>query len=262
MSGIKGKIWVCVVVAATPILGGLFFLRAPEDASKEPNSTRIDSEHHESPPSERATPTVNRTDVDRVGEAPRFIAIPLPRDPDPEILDKIEYPLYQFAGSGTRGAIRDAGGEVIWRASEESPVYSIAASPNDERIVVGAGDGNAYIITSGGEKLSDLPQLPPGKDMLGLGNWIWLDNERLLGESGVQRFDENGRPVGCCQGHNVSESRFYVYDLPTGELEEMLLPEDLRGKVVSIKRVMDSGEILMGHEGDEFGWYTVASRSE
>lgn len=98
--------------------------------------------------------------------------------------------------------------------------------------------------------------------MLGFGKWVWLDNQRLLGESGVQKFDQNGKLVTCCGSDNVSESRFYVYDLTTGELEEMLLPEALRGKVVNISRVLDSGEILMGHGGDEFGWYQVADLGE
>lgn len=254
----KGRIWIYVGVAVALVLGVLFFLRTSEEIIT-PDPTHSDRGRPHGFSSKRDEKIEYRGSREEADENSKFIATPLSRPPKPEILDKIEYPKYRFAGSGIRGAIRDAEGEVIWRASEETPVYSIAASPNGKRIVAGAGDGNAYIITSEGEKVLDLPQFPPGKDMLGLGNWVWIDDERLLGESGVQKFDEHGQAVGCCQGHNVSESRFYVYDRLRGELEEMRLPDALRGKVVNIARVLDSGKILMGHEGDEFGWYEVAS---
>ena len=190
----------------------------------------------------------------------QFIAKLLAVPPDEPKM--IEYPKYQLGGSGTRGAIRDRNGNVIWRASKEAPVYSSSISPNDKKIVIGAGDGNAYVITNEGNKVIDLPQVPPGMDMLGLGNWVWIDNNRLLGESGVQNFDENGNPVGCCQGHNMSESRFYVYDLRTSRMEEMQLPENLRGKVLSIGKVLNTGELQLGHEGDGFSWYRVTDIGE
>lgn len=257
----KTKILIYAVAVIAIVLICLIFLRPLEDTPVNQSRVHLDHEYTNSPSQKNGKQTLSQPDTVEADENPKFIAIPLSGTPESEILAKIEYPKYRFAGSGTRGAIRDAEGMVIWRASEENPVYSVAISSNYERLVVGAGDGNAYVITNGGKKLSDLPQLPPGKDMLGLGNWKWLDNRRLLGESGVQKFDEKGRPVGCCQGHNVSESRFYVYDLQTGELEEMRLPEALRGKVVNISKVLKSGEMLMGHEGEEFEWYEVSNVS-
>ena len=92
--------------------------------------------------------------------------------------------------------------------------------------------------------------------------WIWLDNSRLLGQSGVQKYDEDGKLVTCCGGDNVSEMRFYVYDLRTGQMEEMQLPGNLRGKVVRIGKVLKTGEFQLGHEGDGFEWYRVADLEE
>lgn len=172
------------------------------------------------------------------------------------------YPKYRTGGSGTRGSIRDGKGKLIWRATTENPVYSISISPDDKHIVVGAGDGNAYIVSSKGQKIVDLPQVPPGQDMLGLGNWIWFENNRLLGESGVQRFDENGKLVTCCGGDNVSESRFYVYDLLTDEMNEMQLPKELRGKVLSIEKVLKTGEFQFIHKGDKPSWCKVVNATE
>lgn len=256
------KTWIGMIAAGVLILVGWLFLRAPEDAPNGPKPIRSDRERPDSVSSEGGELIEGRHIRSEPQDNPRFVATLLAHPPEPEILDKIEYPKFSRTGSGTRGSIRDAEGGVIWRASEDNPVFSISISPNDARIVAGAGDGNAYVITSDGEKLMDLPQFPPGKDMLGLGNWVWLDNERLLGESGVQKFDEHGRPVGCCQGHNVSESRFYVYDLRTNQMEEMQLPENLREKAVSIGKVLKTGELQLGHEGDGFGWYQVTDLEE
>ncbi len=186
----------------------------------------------------------------------RFTAIALAIPPDDA--DAVVDPLYRMGGSGTRGAIRDRAGNEIWRATKDHPAYSIAVIPDDGRIAVGAGDGNAYIITSEGEKIADLPRFPPGRNMLGMGNWVWLDNDRLLGESGVEKVDDRGKPVGCCEGHGMSESRFFIYDIRTGRMGGLKLPEDLQGKVVSIGKVLKTGEFHLGHEGDDFGWYLAA----
>ena len=177
----------------------------------------------------------------------------------PQQPEGVQYPKYRAGGSGTRGAIRDRAGNLIRRATVESPVVAITISPNDELIWVSGADVKSYIINKSGEEIANLPIVPPGDNMLGFGKWVWLDNNRLLGQSGVQRFDEQGKPVACCQGHNVSESRFYVYDLKTKAMVEMQLPKDLREKVVSIGKVLKTGELQLGHEGDGFGWFRVAA---
>lgn len=202
---------------------------------------------------------VGRSRIARNGKY-HFSAIKLINPPNEA--DKIQSEKFYAGGSGTRGAIRDQEGNLVWRATLQNPVYSISMSPDDKKIVAGAGDGKAYVITNKGEKITDLPQFPPGKDMLGFGNWVWLDNNRLLGESGVQNFDENGQEIGCCQGHNMSETQFHVYDLRTKEMEEMQLPEDLRGRVVNVGKVLKTGELQLGHAGDEFDWYKVADDGE
>lgn len=187
----------------------------------------------------------------------RFAASPLGEDPDGP--KGVVYPAFKTGGTiGGRLTVRNQSGKLIYRGTEELPVFSIEISPNEELIWVEAGDGNSYILNLNGEKIVDLPQFPPGKYMLGLGAWVWLDNNRLLGESGVQNFDDNGKPIDCCQGHNISESHFYVYDLQTNKMEEMQLPEDLRGKVVTIGKVLKTGEFQLGNDGDGFDWYQVA----
>lgn len=206
----------------------------------------------------------NKSRVDRLRNAPKrefhFEATELAQPP--KEAQKIEYPKFRAGGSGTRGSIRDQEGKLIRRATPESPAFGITISPNERLIWVDGGSRKSYIINAQGEEIALLPKTPPGKDMLGFGKWVWLDNNRLLGESGVQNFDENGKPIGCCQGHNMSESRFYVYDLRTNKMEEMRLPKNLRGKVVSIGKVLKTGELQLGHEGDGFGWYQVADLGE
>lgn len=256
----KKKVWSIAIVVFTLIVVSMFFLRAPNDGPEERGPTQVESERHQSQPSEETATTVIRTNADRGAENPKFVATPLADAPEENLA--IEYPKFNVGGSGTRGAVRDSEGNVVFRATSESPAFGVSISPNEKLMWVDGGDRRSYIIDSNGKEIAEIPLKPSGKDMLIFGNWTWLDNKRLLGESGVQKFDENGRAIGCCQGHNVSESRFYVYDLSADELEEMQLPEALRRKVVSISRVLNSGEILMGHEGDEFGWYQVVEPGE
>lgn len=209
----------------------------------------------------------NESEKDRASETSRnhrqrtfgFSAVALTKPPNEP--KGVIFPKFKTGGSGTRGAIRDQEGNLILRASLEKPAISITISPNEELIWVSGGDIKSYIINSRGEEVADLPLVPPGKDMLGFGKWVWIDNNTLLGESGLQNFDEQGKPIGCCQGHNVSESRYFVYDLETEQMKELKLPETLNKKVVTIGKVLKTGEVQLGHEGDGFSWYRIESLS-
>jgi hypothetical protein len=268
MNQTKQRKWIHISLGLVPVIGGLilFFNRGGEESTAR-SSPGSDSAggvmDRGSRPDDNGRRLVSSRASEAAGDQQRdfgFMARVLPKAPqEPEA---IENPKFSSGGSGTQGSIRDQAGKTIWRATEELPVYSISTSPDDRKIVVGAGDGKAYIISNEGEKIADLPQFPRGRKMLGLGNWVWLGNDRLLGESGVQELDANGKPIACCGGHNVSESRFFVYDLQTSKLEEIQLPEKLRGKVVSMGKVLKTGELQFGHAGDEPAWYQVTSLDE
>lgn len=187
----------------------------------------------------------------------RFVAKALGEKPV-EPKDVIYPPFKTGGGVGGRFTIRNQAGDLIRRGTKESPVVAITISPNEKLIWVSGGDVKSYIINRKGEEVANLSIVPPGKDMLGFSKWVWIDNNRLLGESGVQKYDENGKLVACCGGDNVSESRFYVYDLRTNQMDEMSIPENLREKVVRIGRILKTGEFQLGHEGDKFEWYKVA----
>jgi hypothetical protein len=267
MKPTKQRKWILVGLGLVPLIAGLilFLNRGGEESTilSSPGSGSsgevMDRSSRTGDDHDRQRSTISRASEAAGTESRefRFAATVLPAAPqEPET---IEYPKFSSGGSGTQGSIRDQAGNTIWRASLEHPVYSISCSPDERKIVIGAGDGKAYIISNVGEKIADLPQFPRGRKMLGLGNWVWLGNDRLLGESGVQELDANGKPIACCGGHNVSESRFFVYDLQTAKLEEMQLPEKLQGKVVSVGKVLKSGELQLGHQGDEPVWCQVAA---
>ncbi|MCG8599526.1 MAG: hypothetical protein MI807_05245 [Verrucomicrobiales bacterium] len=248
--------WIILIFVGTLVIG-FFFLRVPEGAPSQSLPSKENREYSNGKLTTEDEQIVEANVAVETEKNPPFVATRMQRPPDPEVLNAIEYPKFSKVGSGTRGAIRDDEGNVILRATSESPAVAITISPNDELIWVSGGDRKSYIINSKGDEIANLPIVPPGANMLGFGSWIWIDNHRLLGDSGVKKFDSNGKLITCCGGDNVSESRFYVYNLNTSKLEEMQLPENLRGKVISIQRVLDTGEILMGHEGDEFAWYEV-----
>ena len=256
-----------IIGAALLIVAALLvfwnFPRKPQGYDEKQHSITVDqnqvrevqeSNIVKSLPRESSRPRPEKKDI-------RFIANPLEKHPaEPE---GVVYPAFKTGGGvGGRFTIRDQVGTLIHRGTKESPVYSISISPNEQLMWVNGGDVKSYIMNTKGEEVVNFPIVPPGQDVLMFGNWVWLDNNRLLGESGVQNFDENGKPIGCCQGHNMSESRFYVYDLRTNKMEEMQLPENLQGKVVTVGKVLKTGELQLGHEGDGFGWYQVADLDE
>jgi len=176
-------------------------------------------------------------------------------DSSPTIYPLVENPPFMLSGAtGGRFVIRNRDGDVIRRGNEEDWVFSILPSPNEQLIVVGAGDGNFYVINSTGEKVIDLPQRPAGKNMLGMSSWHWLTNELLLGTSGLQKFDTNGNLISCCGGDNISESRMYVYDMNTNKMKQVQLPALISGKVLRIHKILNSGAIQVAHEDDEPLW--------
>ncbi|MES2995407.1 MAG: hypothetical protein V4733_01195 [Verrucomicrobiota bacterium] len=262
----KQRKWRYVIGLLLLVLSGLLFLKNHESDSKiEQSSGSVSSASapQENKPRPAEPDEINTKNVSlgkTQNEEFRFAATELPAPP--EDTDLVEEPKYRAGGSGTRGAIRDQERNLIFRATDESPAVAITISPNEKFIWVSGGDRKSYIINTKGGEVANLPIVPPGKDMLGFGKWVWLDNHRLLGDSGVQKYDATGNLITCCGGDNVSESRFYVYDLRTNEMEEMQLPENLRGKVVSFGKVLKTGELQLGHGGDEFGWYQVTDLEE
>ncbi len=194
----------------------------------------------------------------------RFVAVPLPEYPDESssiIYPAFDNPAFQTGGgTGGRFTIRNRNREIIWRGNEENRVFSITASPDEELVWVSAGDGRSYIISADGKKIKDMPQRPPGKDLMVFDVWQWIDNDRLLGKSGIQKYDDNGILVTCCGGDNVSESKFFIYNLKTGRMEEMLLPGIFLGKVVTIRKVLNSGAFQLAHEEDEPHWFQIREK--
>jgi hypothetical protein len=186
------------------------------------------------------------------------IILDIKNDLSPLTYPVIENPPFELRGaSGGRFAIRNKEGNIIRKGSEDDWVFSISASPSEKFIVVGAGDGNAYVIDSSGDKIIDLPQCPPGANMLGMGDWYWLSDEKLLGTSGLQRYDSDGKLISCCGGDNISESKMYAYDMNNNTMNELRLPESIAGKVLKVLQIKKSGVIQVAHEDDVPVWIAI-----
>lgn len=172
------------------------------------------------------------------------------------------------SGGGGDGKIVDAKGNVLMKTEPEKGVFmvGIEISPNQERIAINRGSGKFEILTPSTGETMQLPQLPPGENVLAF-SWRWMDDQTLVGVSGKTipfRDDQVGtereEPI-------ISRSVLYVYDLKERKLSEVELPPTLRTKTVSVSAVDATGKVQLRPEGREvsftdasLGWFEVRPR--
>ncbi len=180
---------------------------------------------------------------------------------DAALARSLEDPPFIFIGDGTSGKVIDREGKVLMESGKEIGIYGIAVAPNKQRILVKGGN-STYIVLSPatGEKLQ-LPERPVGANMFSLSDWYWIDDNTLIGRSGVMILDENGKPVR--SDNNASETSLYVYDLTTQHLTEVALPDKYKQALVMVMDVSPDGHVHLAldapPEGVEpdIGWYKI-----
>ena len=153
----------------------------------------------------------------------------------------LENPPFIFMGGAGTGRVVDREGKVLMESGTEMGIFGVAVGPNEKHVLVRGGDGKNVILTPAtGEKLQ-LPVYPPGANMLCLGDWYWISPNTLLGQSGVQAFDKNGKPL--MADNNVAETRLYVYDLTSKQLTEVAMPAKFTQALVSVMEVSPDGHV-------------------
>jgi hypothetical protein len=155
----------------------------------------------------------------------------------------------------------DREGKVLMESGKEMGIFGLAVGPDGEHVLVKGGDGKNVILTpSTGDKLQ-LPAYPPGDNMLCIGDWYWISSNTLLGQSGVQALDKNGKPL--MTDNNVAETRLYVYDLTAKQLTEVAMPAKLTQALVSVMEVSPDGHVHLALDAppvgtdSDLGWFNI-----
>lgn len=168
-------------------------------------------------------------------------------------------PFEIIGGAGT-GHVVDREGNVLMESGEEIGIFGIAISPNRQRVLVKGGSTYIVLTPATGDKLQ-LPERPVGANMFNLSSWYWIDDNTLIGQSVVQAFDKNGKPV--TTDNNASETSLFVYDLTTQHLTEVAMPEKYKQALVMVMDVSPDGHVHLAldapPEGVEpdLGWYKL-----
>lgn len=170
---------------------------------------------------------------------------------------------YQYQGGPGSGRIVDMNGKVIMSSNDEIGIFGISLSPDQLQILAKGGDAVNYVIKpSSGDRIK-LPSFPAGENMLGL-NYHWIDNQNLLGISGIQARDSDGKLV--TNDNNIEKTTLYIYSLKTQNLIEISLPPEVTQPVVEIPEMGIGGYFrLSEHAADgsnekDLGWFDFNSR--
>ncbi len=173
-----------------------------------------------------------------------------------------ENPPFEFRGGAGTGKVVDREGRVLMESGEEIGILGVEVGPDRQHILVEGGSAVNFVLNpTTGQKLK-LPLTPPGANMLGFG-WRWIGETKLLGESGVQAFNTKGAPMNCCEGHNVAQTKLYVYDVTTQKLAEVTMPNKVTQPVVNVVDVSNDGHVHLVHEvphvgtQQDLGWFKI-----
>lgn len=173
-----------------------------------------------------------------------------------------ENPPFEFRGGAGTGKVVDRQGHVLMESGKEIGILGVEVGPDKQHVLVEGGSAVNFVLNPAtGQKLQ-LPLTPPGANMLGFG-WRWIGKTKLLGESGVQAFNAKGAPMNCCEGHNVAQTKLYVYDVTTQKLAEVSMPSKVTQPVVNVVDVSSDGHVHLVHEvphvgsQQDLGWFKI-----
>lgn len=174
-----------------------------------------------------------------------------------------ENPPFEFRGGSGTGRVVDQKGNVILESNKDFGIFGVSVGPDKQHVLVEGGDAKNFVLNPATGLKIQLPVYPPGPNMLGMGSWRWIGETKLLGESGVQAFNAKGAPMNCCEGHNVAQTKLYVYDVNTQKLAELTMPSKVTQPVVNVVDVSSDGHVHLVHEvphvgtQQDLGWFKI-----
>jgi hypothetical protein len=170
-----------------------------------------------------------------------------------------------YTSPSSNCAIKNSKGDILFQATDEIPFSSLRSKAGVPFIVVVSGNRNAFVIDIVTKEIVKLPTAPPEIGMKGFETWKLIDEKTLLGLYYVPTLKPDGKPVGCCEGHNIAETKLYAYNLKSKSMGEVVLPKSLRGTVFSIGRIANDGSVeIVGAtthlgEGGDIGWFNLSA---
>lgn len=174
---------------------------------------------------------------------------------------------FKLLGGGTESArVVDADGNVLFASTAEHGVGGLDVSPSKKRFVVLLGDGKSRVFEPESGLVIDLPSSPAAPNTVGFGSWRWLSDDLLITTSGVLALDEAGKPVSCCEGHNLSSTQMFAFRVSTRALSPVSKPESVKASVFRINRVSSDGHVEIVMDGTHLapgrsvGWYRVNAK--
>lgn len=169
---------------------------------------------------------------------------------------------FEFRGQGTRGWVVDRQGNVLVRSSEEFGIFGVSVSPDRRKVLVKGGDGKNLILEPHTGRRITPPFRPPGPHMFPL-SWYWIGPDLLFGVSGVERVFHEASHEDCENENNITQTRFYAFNLLTERLSGVVMPGAVTQPVVSVVEVMSDGHIHLRQEdpqesgGRDLGWFRI-----
>lgn len=170
-----------------------------------------------------------------------------------------------YTSPNSTGAVKNSKGEILFQATDEIPFSSLRSKAGVPFIVVVSGNRIAFVIDIVTKEQVKLPTTPPGIGMKGFETWEWIDGETLLGLYYVPTLKTDGKTVGCCEGHNIAETKLYAYNIKSKSMAEVVLPKALKGKAFSVGRIANDGSVeIVGAtthlgEGGDIGWFNLST---
>jgi hypothetical protein len=184
----------------------------------------------------------------------------------PEDQETTPHPDFVWYTSPTsNGTIKDSKGGILFQATDEMPFSSLRSKTGVPFIVVVSGNRNAFVIDMVTKEQVKLPTTPPGIGMKGFETWKLIDDKTLLGLYYVPTLKPDGKPVGCCEGHNIAETKLYAYNLKSKSMAEVVLPKALKGTAFSVGRIANDGSVeIVGATthlggGGDIGWFNLST---
>lgn len=190
--------------------------------------------------------------------------VPCKEGIDPDQIISAPHPDFVWYTQPTsKGAIMNSKGETIFQATDELPFVSMRSRAGVSQVVIFSVNRHAFVVDLETKQKVALPGQPPLDGAKGFENWELVDDATLLGEYHVP--EESGRGESHGGGHEdrISESKLYVFNIPSGKLAEVSLPAQLQGTPFSIGRMANGAMIeivaISNHlaEGESLGWFNL-----
>lgn len=184
--------------------------------------------------------------------------------PDPVVESRnYKAPLIRFIGDGTSGKVVGPDGRTLMASGNGIGIFGASVAADQKQVLIRAGGGINFVMDSvTGDKVQ-LPLTPPGHDMMGFETWYWVNDQKLLGVSGIEAHDTETAPSDHCPEPHASQTKLYLYDVPTKQLREIAFSDEDLGLVFSVTEVSHDGSIHIFGDGRkeggsrDLGWFRV-----